>query len=120
MFSICIEHTHTYIYIYIYKEEKRGISLNFSSLESCLFWLRPGETYQAVDTQTREEVAVKVERSDSKKMVLKLEVVALKRLQCIDFFLFSSFLFVVCFSVSLFLSLLLVDTLFFLVLIIDY
>lgn len=40
-----------------------------------------GETYLAVDTQTREEVAVKVERSDSKKMVLKLEVVALKRLQ---------------------------------------
>jgi len=44
-----------------------------------------GEIYAAVDLHTGEETAVKVEKSDNKKMVLKLEVIALKKLQGITF-----------------------------------
>lgn len=40
-----------------------------------------GETYAGYDINTGEEVAVKVEKFDTKKMVLKLEVMALKKLQ---------------------------------------
>ncbi|KAL0490458.1 serine/threonine-protein kinase [Acrasis kona] len=40
-----------------------------------------GETYAAVDITTNESVAIKVERIDDKKMVLKQEVIAIKSLQ---------------------------------------
>lgn len=40
-----------------------------------------GETYAAYDIHTNEEVAIKIEKLDSKKMVLRLEVIALKKLQ---------------------------------------
>lgn len=40
-----------------------------------------GETYAGYDLHTGEEVAIKVEKWDNKKMVLKLEVIALKKLQ---------------------------------------
>lgn len=40
-----------------------------------------GEIYAAVDLYSGEDTAIKVERLDSKKMVLKLEVIALKKLQ---------------------------------------
>ncbi|KAL0482617.1 tau-tubulin kinase [Acrasis kona] len=40
-----------------------------------------GETYSAVDLHSSEDVAIKVEKLDNKKMVLKLEVIALKKLQ---------------------------------------
>eukprot|EP00761_Pharyngomonas_kirbyi_P004817 gb/GECH01004822.1/.p1 GENE.gb/GECH01004822.1/~~gb/GECH01004822.1/.p1 ORF type:complete len:400 (+),score=62.87 gb/GECH01004822.1/:1-1200(+) len=40
-----------------------------------------GETYAGYDLHTGEEVAIKVERFDNKKMVLKIEVIALKKLQ---------------------------------------
>jgi tau tubulin kinase len=40
-----------------------------------------GEAFSAVDSSTKEEVAIKVERLDSKKMVLRLEVICLKKLQ---------------------------------------
>jgi tau tubulin kinase len=41
----------------------------------------PGEIYQAKNIITGENVAIKVERVDSKKQVLKLEVAVLKKLQ---------------------------------------
>eukprot|EP00698_Gefionella_okellyi_P008033 TRINITY_DN1974_c0_g1_i3.p1 TRINITY_DN1974_c0_g1~~TRINITY_DN1974_c0_g1_i3.p1 ORF type:complete len:546 (-),score=66.15 TRINITY_DN1974_c0_g1_i3:33-1670(-) len=40
-----------------------------------------GEIYAAQDTVTGEQVAIKLERCDSKKQVLKLEVAVLKKLQ---------------------------------------
>jgi tau tubulin kinase len=40
-----------------------------------------GEAYAAVDLYTNEDVAIKVEKLDNKKMVLKLEVIALKKIQ---------------------------------------
>lgn len=40
-----------------------------------------GETYAGFDVQTGEEVAIKVDKCDTKKMVLKLEMMALKKLQ---------------------------------------
>lgn len=40
-----------------------------------------GETYAAVDLHSGEDVAIKVEKLDNKKMVLKLEVIALKKVQ---------------------------------------
>lgn len=40
-----------------------------------------GETYAAIDVHSGEDVAIKVEKLDNKKMVLKLEVIALKKLQ---------------------------------------
>jgi len=40
-----------------------------------------GETYAAYDVTTNDEVAIKVEKLDNKKMVLRLEVIALKKLQ---------------------------------------
>jgi tau tubulin kinase len=40
-----------------------------------------GETYAAIDLHSSEDVAIKVEKLDNKKMVLKLEVIALKKLQ---------------------------------------
>lgn len=40
-----------------------------------------GETYAAYDITTNDEVAIKVEKLDNKKMVLRLEVIALKKLQ---------------------------------------
>lgn len=40
-----------------------------------------GETYSALDMSTNMKTAIKVERLDNKKMVLKLEVIALKKLQ---------------------------------------
>ncbi len=40
-----------------------------------------GETYAAIDLHTSDDVAIKVEKLDNKKMVLKLEVIALKKLQ---------------------------------------
>lgn len=46
-------------------------------LTSCL-----GEIYAARNIVTSELVAIKVERADSKKQVLKLEVAVLKKLQC--------------------------------------
>jgi tau tubulin kinase len=42
----------------------------------------PGEIYSARNIATSELVAIKVERADSKKQVLKLEVAVLKKLQC--------------------------------------
>ena len=44
-----------------------------------------GEIYSGVDTTTEEQVAVKVERWDNKKAVLKLEVAVLKKLQHCQF-----------------------------------
>lgn len=41
-----------------------------------------GEIYAARNIVTSELVAIKVERADSKKQVLKLEVAVLKKLQC--------------------------------------
>ncbi|EFC38649.1 predicted protein [Naegleria gruberi] len=40
-----------------------------------------GETYAAVDLHSGEDVAIKVEKLDNKKIVLKLEVIALKKVQ---------------------------------------
>ena len=40
-----------------------------------------GEIYQGRNVVNGEEIAVKVERIDSKKQVLKLEVAVLKKLQ---------------------------------------
>eukprot|EP01080_Neovahlkampfia_damariscottae_P003163 gene3163-5479_t len=40
-----------------------------------------GETYAAIDLHTNDEVAIKIEKLDNKKMVLRLEVIALKKLQ---------------------------------------
>jgi len=40
-----------------------------------------GETFAAVDINTNDEVAIKVERLDNKKCVLRLEVIALKKVQ---------------------------------------
>jgi tau tubulin kinase len=40
-----------------------------------------GEIYAAVDLYSGDDVAIKVEKLDTKKMVLKLEVIALKKLQ---------------------------------------
>ncbi|KAF0979016.1 hypothetical protein FDP41_002086 [Naegleria fowleri] len=40
-----------------------------------------GETYAAVDLHSGEDVAIKVEKLDNKKMILKLEVIALKKVQ---------------------------------------
>ena len=44
-----------------------------------------GETYAAYDLQTNKDVAIKVEKLDNKKMILKLEVIALKRVQTCPF-----------------------------------
>lgn len=44
-------------------------------------FIKTGETYAAYDLHTNEEVAIKIEKLDSKKMVLRLEVIALKKLQ---------------------------------------
>jgi tau tubulin kinase len=49
-----------------------GIYLNFYNI---------GETYAAYDLSTKEEIAIKIEKLDSKKMVLRLEVICLKKLQ---------------------------------------
>lgn len=52
----------------------------------CLLYFNVvGETYAATDMHTSEGVAVKVEKLDDKKMVLKQEVIVLKQLQGIDF-----------------------------------
>ena len=40
-----------------------------------------GEIYAAIDLHTSEEVAIKVEKLNDKRLVLKLEVIALKKLQ---------------------------------------
>ncbi len=58
----------------------------------CVFFL------QGRNVVTNEDVAIKVERVDSKKQVLKLEVAVLKKLQVFNFFFFSLFFdfFVVC------------------------
>lgn len=40
-----------------------------------------GETFAATDINTNEEVAIKVEKLDNKKCVLRLEVIALKKVQ---------------------------------------
>jgi hypothetical protein len=60
------------------------------------FWLvltflkNSGETYAAIDLHTNDEVAIKIEKLDNKKMVLRLEVIALKKLQGF-FFIFLFF-----------------------------
>lgn len=43
---------------------------------------RTGEIYAGKNIITSELVAIKVEKADSKKQVLKAEVAALKKLQC--------------------------------------
>ena len=50
---------------------------------------------------TNEDVAIKVERVDSKKQVLKLEVAVLKKLQVFNFFFFfpSFLIFLLCAAV---------------------
>lgn len=40
-----------------------------------------GETYACIDIHSSDEVAIKIEKLDNKKMVLRLEVIALKKLQ---------------------------------------
>jgi tau tubulin kinase len=40
-----------------------------------------GEIYQSKNVQTGEDVALKIEKVDTKKQVLKLEVAVLKKLQ---------------------------------------
>ncbi|KAL0477699.1 serine/threonine-protein kinase, partial [Acrasis kona] len=43
-----------------------------------------GEIYAVIDLHTSEDLAVKVERLDDKKMVLKQEVIVIKQLQCMN------------------------------------
>jgi predicted Ser/Thr protein kinase len=43
---------------------------------------RAGEIFAGRNVVTSEMVAIKVEKADSKKQVLKLEVAVLKKLQC--------------------------------------
>jgi serine/threonine protein kinase len=45
-----------------------------------------GETYAGYDVVGHEEVAVKVEVNEKKKLVLKLEVAAIRRLQGLNAF----------------------------------
>jgi tau tubulin kinase len=55
-----------------------------------------GETYAATDMHTSEGVAVKVEKLDDKKMVLKQEVIVLKQLQGTISFQSNNLLFTAC------------------------
>jgi predicted Ser/Thr protein kinase len=53
----------------------------FGTLNTVFSYHFTGETYAAIDLHTSDDVAIKVEKLDNKKMVLKLEVIALKKLQ---------------------------------------
>jgi len=65
-----------------------SLTLSTTCLRTCIvlvlwrgFAWRVGEIYSGRNVVTSEHVAIKVERVDSKKQVLKLEVAVLKKLQ---------------------------------------